>query len=223
MLHKHNPVFKGLITCESCGKLVVWQLQKGRYYGVCKRTAEGCKANKMLREDHLEAMVIELLEKLVCPSKEVIEWVAGAIRAEQKDAIENREKLIASIKTQIERANRMDDGLYDDKLAGEISQSKYEAKHAQFVEERKTLTDQLERVDGSAGLRLEHTLVLLELSQKAAELYTKKTPEQKRLIISKLFKQLTIKEGQLNVQYTSFTEAVAEKVLLTTKLTKEAK
>lgn len=177
----------------------------------------------MLREDHLEAMVIELLEKLVCPSKEVIEWVAGAIRAEQKDAIENREKLIASIKTQIERANRMDDGLYDDKLAGEISQSKYEAKHAQFVEERKTLTDQLERVDGSAGLRLEHTLVLLELSQKAAELYTKKTPEQKRLIISKLFKQLTIKEGQLNVQYTSFTEAVAEKVLLTTKLTKEAK
>ncbi len=117
----------------------------------------------------------------------------------------------------------MDDGLYDDKLAGEISQSKYEAKHAQFVEERKTLSDQLEKVDGSAGLRLEHTLVLLELSQKAAELYAKKTPEQKRLIISKLFKQLTIKEGQINVQYTSFTEAVAEKVLLTAKLTKEAK
>jgi site-specific DNA recombinase len=41
-LKKHNPVFKGLIRCESCDKLFTWQLQKGRYYGICKHTTEGC-------------------------------------------------------------------------------------------------------------------------------------------------------------------------------------
>jgi hypothetical protein len=134
------------------------------------------------------------------------------------DAIENREKLIASIHAQLERINRMDESLYDDKLAGEISQGKYDEKHAQFVDERKLLNERLEKLDGSVGLRLEHTLVLLELSQKAVELYLQKAPEQKRLIISKLFKQLIVKKGEINVAYTSFTEAIAEEVLLTTKL-----
>lgn len=218
VLATHNPVFKGLIRCEACDKLVTWQLQKGRYYGVCKRTTEACKLSKMLREDTLEELVTGLLEKLVCPSQEVIEWVASAIRAEQKDTIERREKLITSIKNQLERVNRMDDGLYDDKLSGEISQAKYAEKHSLFVEERKALNERLEKLDQSTGLQLDHTLTLLELSQKAAALYPKKTPDQKRLIISKLFKQLIVKEGVLNAEYTSFTEVIAEKVLLTKNL-----
>ena len=185
---------------------------------MCKRTTEACKLSKMLREDTLEELVTSLLEKLVCPSQEVIEWVASAIRAEQKDTIEGRERLITSIKNQLERVNRMDDGLYDDKLSGEISQAKYAEKHALFVEERKALNERLEKLDQSTGLQLDHTLTLLELSQKAAGLYPKKTPDQKRLIISKLFKQLIVKEGVLNAEYTSFTEVIAEKVLLTKNL-----
>lgn len=223
VLTKHDPIFKGLIKCESCQKLVVWQLQKGRYYGICRRLTSDCKTGKMLREDQLEEMVITLLDNLVCPYREVIEWVAYAIRNEQQDTIASREKLIASIKTQLDRIGRMDDVLYDDKLAGDIPQSKYEEKHAQFAEERKALQDQLEKLDQSAGLQLEHTLVLLELSQRAAELYRKKTPEQKRIIISKLFKQLTLKKGALNFEYTTFTEVVAEKVLLTQKIMEERK
>jgi len=217
-LKKHNPIFKGLIRCEHCDKLVTWQLQKGRYYGVCKRTADACKTAKMLREDHLEEMVTDLLDRLVCPSHEIIQWVADALQNEQKGAAEEKEKLIASIQSQLERVNRMDDSLYDDKLAGDISQSKYTEKHAQFAEERKVLNEQLEKLDQSDALRMEHTLILLELSQKAAELYRKKPVDQKRTIISKLFKELTIKEGVINVQYTKFTEVVAEKVLLTQKI-----
>jgi site-specific DNA recombinase len=222
-LTQHNPIFKGLIRCTSCGKLVTWQLQKGRYYGVCKRTTDDCKLGKMLREDALEEMTIELLDKLVCPSREIIQWVADAIRKEQKGAIEDREKWVASIHAQLERVNHMDDSLYDDKLAGEITQSKYNEKHTLFVEERKNLQEKLEKLDQSAGLRLEHTLVLLELSQRAAELYRQKSPERKRVIISKLFKELTVTKGVVNVQYTNFTEVVAEKVLLTQKIMEERK
>lgn len=223
ILAKHNPIFKGLIRCTSCDKLVTWQLQKGRYYGVCKRTTEDCKIGKMLREDTLEQIVVELLDQLVCPSQEIIRWVADAIREEKKATIEDRERLLASIKTQIERINRMDDGLYDDKLAGDITQAKYEEKHTLFAEERKSLQDKLEKLDQSASLRLEHTLVLLELSQRAAELYRQKSPERKRVIISKLLKELTVTKGAVNVQYTNFTEVVAEKVLLTQKIMEKRK
>ena len=117
----------------------------------------------------------------------------------------------------------MDDSMYDDKLSGEITQAKYTEKHAQFMEEREALKQRLEEVDQMVGPHLEHSLVLLELSQKAAELYQKKQPEQKRFIISKLFRQITIEEGEIDVKYTKFTEMVADKVLLTKKMLEEAK
>jgi hypothetical protein len=41
---------------------------------------------------------------------------------------------------------------------------------------------------------------------------TVKSPEQKRLIISKLFKDMAPKEGSLSVKYTRFAQAIAENV-----------
>ncbi len=220
---KHNSVFKGLIRCEDCGTLVTWQLHKGRYYGVCKRTSEACKQGKMLREDRIEEMVTARLEGLVCPSPEIIEWVANAMRGQHKDSIENREKLVASIQTQLDRISRMDDGLYDDKLAGVITQERYEEKHEQFVSQRAELNKRLSKLDESAGRQLEQRLVLLELSQKAAQLYPRKSPEQKRVIVSNLFSNLTLKDGIISVKYTNFVNIIAEKIQITRNLMEEQK
>lgn len=215
---KHNPIFKSLIRCEDCGTLVTWQRQKDRYYGVCKRLTEACKRERMLREDAVEGMVIDLLGKLVCPSPEIIEWVATTMRSQHESDIENREKLIASIQMQIDRISRMDDSLYDDKLAGEITQEKYEEKHEQFIAQKSELKERLSKIDRSAGLRLEQSLVLLELSQKAVQLFPKKSPEQKRLIASKLFSKMVLKNGSLSVEYTNFANAIAERVTKTRNL-----
>ena len=68
------------------------------------------------------------------------------------------------------------------------------------------------------GERLEQRLAILELSQKAADLYAKKTPEQKRLIISKLFEKLILKGGVVSVKYSKFALAIADKVQKTRNL-----
>ena len=106
----------------------------------------------------------------------------------------------------------MDETLYDDKLSGEISKERYEEKHGQFVKQKTEIENQLTNIDASMGERLEQRLVILELSQKAADLYAKKTPEQKRLIISKLFDNLTLKGGAVSVKYSMFASAIADKV-----------
>ena len=220
---KHYSVLKGLIKCEDCGTTVTWQLQKGRYYGVCRRSSEACRRGKLLREDLVEAKIVEQLERLVCPAPEIIHWVATAMRNQFSDTIENRERLVASITAQMERVSRMDDTLYDDKLSGEITKGKYEEKHEQFVVQRKELTERLTKINKSHGKQLEQKLVLLELAQKAAQIYLKKTPEQKRLILSKLFANLTLKDSLLSVSYTNFTRAIAEKVELTCNLMEATK
>jgi site-specific DNA recombinase len=215
---KHHSPLQGLIRCEDCGSVVTWQLQKGRYYGVCRRLKEGCKQGKMLREDRIEENIVALLNELVCPSPELIDWVASQMQIKHRTDIEERERLERSVRSQINRISRMDESLYDDKLSGEITQERYEVKHEQFMTQRVELNKQLKTIDMSVGKKLEQRLVLLELSQKAAQIYAHKTDEQKRLIISKLFSQLTLKAGVVSVNYTKFVYAIAERVQKTINL-----
>ncbi len=214
----HNPIFKNLITCKNCGGVVTWQLQKGRYYGTCQRGSEQCKGRKLLREDKIEAEISQMLGKLVSPSQEVIEWAAQAMRDRHEGSIESNKQLYASIRTQLERIERMDSNLYDDKLAGDISAEKYEQKHQELVASKQELETRLSKIDNSLAEMLDKKLVLLELSQKAAELYTSKPPEQKRIIITKLFRRLEYSEGAVSVIYTNFSRAIAQNVQLTSTL-----
>jgi len=214
----HNPVFKSLIRCSNCGKMVTWQLQKGRFYGACQRMSPECKNRKLVREDKLEERIVELLKGLVSPSPEVIDWVVAAMQERHSTQIERDTQMAASIKARIEQIERMDNNLYDDKLANAISQERYGEKHNSLMTEKAALEDRISRIDQSKALLLEKRLVLLELSQKAAEIYPRKTPEQKRLIITKLFQQLTYDEDSLSVKYTKFCQIMAQNVQLTRNL-----
>ena len=208
----HNPVFKNIIRCSSCGRLVTWQLQKGRYYGGCQRRNDACKANTLLREDRLEEMIQSMLGALVSPRPEVIDWLSQAMQQRHQESINSNTQLINSIQTQIDRVNRMDSNLYDDKLAGEISASVYAEKHEAFIEQRQALEAKLAGIDRTISKGLEQRLVLLELSQKSAEIYRKKSPNQKRIIISKLFEEFKYEGGILSVNYTKFALAIAKNV-----------
>jgi regulator of sigma D len=205
-------------TCTNCGGVVTWQLQKGRYYGACQRKSPLCKNAKFLREDAIEEEVARMLQNLASPSPEVIEWVAEAMRGKHHATIEDNSKLIASIEAQLDRIRRMDGNLYDDKLAGDISEEKYAQKHQELNQNRLELEERLGKVDKTLSVILDKKLVLLELSQKAAEIYAHKTPEQKRTIITKLFRKLEYTEGAVSVMYTNFSRAIAQNVKLSRTL-----
>jgi len=68
------------------------------------------------------------------------------------------------------------------------------------------------------GERLEHREVILELSQKAADIYSNRTPAQKLIITSKLFEKLSLEGGSLSVKHSKFALAIAQNVQKTTKI-----
>lgn len=209
---KHNPVFKNIIVCSNCGGKVTWQLQKDRYYGTCQRKNDVCKANKFLREDILEAQVVEMMGNLVSPSEEIIDWVVSAMQKKHKADIEGNNRIAVSIQTQLERIKRMETNLYDDKLSGEIPFELYEQKRTELRAEQTQLEEKLSQIDQTMGIMLEKKLALFKLSQKAAQIYPNKTPEQKRTIITKLFSKLTYSGSTVSVNYTNFSRAIAQNV-----------
>ncbi|HET8709260.1 MAG TPA: recombinase family protein [Candidatus Saccharimonadales bacterium] len=207
---KHNPVFKNMMICSGCGRTITWQKQKGRYYGNCQRTLEACKGRKYLREDKTEQLVLDMLANLQCPSERIMQWVVTSLRAIHATNTEDRDKQIELVRSKIDRLERMDNDLYDDKLAGDIPRDKYLEKHNQFQSEIVQCKEQLAKLDETRELRFEHGLKILELSQRAAEVYSKKTPEEKRSIIIELFNSLTADGDSVSVEYTKLANAIAK-------------
>lgn len=212
---RHNPVLKGLVKCAACGGMISWELQKGYYYGRCQKLTDSCKRTKYLRQDKVEEVIKQRLERLVCPSEVIVQWVADSIRRKRKGDIERREKLIASIQAQIGRLKHMDSELYDDKLAGEISRERYAEKHEDLNLQIKDMEGQLAKAMRSSGEQLEERLVVFELSQKASGIYDAKSPEQKRIIIKHLFSELLSTEDRVTVRYNKYAASIAQKVRLT--------
>lgn len=212
MQARHNPTLKNMIRCASCSGVVTWQKHKGRYYGSCQRNLASCKRAKFIREDRAEEMIVKALQKLVSPSQEIIEWTASAIRAEHQDDTQYYEETATLLRSKLSRIEHMDEDLYDDKLAGEISKERYVAKHEKLLTEKADIEDQLSKLEESQAADFEQGLTILELSQKAATLYVQKTaPEPKRVIITELFNSLTSNGESLSVTLTKFTRVIAKK------------
>lgn len=216
---KHNPLFKNMITCETCGGVVTWQLQKGRYYGACQRRNPACKIKKTIREDRLEETIQLLLNDLVSPSSELIDWVTQQLEAKQKTTSQTHEDSLESINQQIERLTRMDSDLYDDKLAGDITKETYQTKHATFMEQLSALRAKQDTLEHKVNKNdLPQRLALLKLTQKAAELYQTRTIDQKRVILTKLFSSFTYRDGAVSVTYSKFASVIANKTLKTKEI-----
>lgn len=215
---RHNPLFKNIITCGLCGGVVTWQLQKGRYYGACQRLSEACKGRKTIREDRLEEDIKKMLQNLVCPKPEVVDWAMNELKARDESSSMSAKESIKDIDAQIERFTRMDSRLYDDKLAGDISREMYQSKHDTFIEQIGTLEAEKDRLERALDSKTEKIIAFTKLSQKAAELYDTRSINQKRVIITKLFQNITFEHGFVSVRYKELAQVIANKSLKTREI-----
>lgn len=190
---KHNPIFRGMLRCDSCGHIVTWQLQKGRFYGACQRTTEACKSKKLLREDRLEQQVIQKMEQVKDPEGKLLAEIKASLSALDPSKVgAYRKKSIESLEKQIEHIQLMCDRLYEDKLSGQISQSRYDDKCQQFADNISEIKKRLLRLHETQGLsRAEKEAVKQHSKSRIVQIYLRSTPDQKRVILSVLFGPMT--------------------------------
>ncbi|MGD8373534.1 MAG: recombinase family protein [Candidatus Woesebacteria bacterium] len=133
---KHNPIFKRMITCENCGAKLTWSMHKGRYYGACHRQKDICRAAPCLREDRVEALVIQKLSEIHDPEGKMFAKLKSTLLITQpQDISAYRQSMINELNRQINKMRRVEDNLYDDKLAGYISKEKFEQRRAQLAKQ----------------------------------------------------------------------------------------
>lgn len=208
---KHDIVLRNFIRCDKCDKAITWQKQKGRLYGACQRDLPECKAHKFLREEVAHEALIERLDELISPSPEVTEWLINHLGNEFQSRHDAADKMRREMQTRIARLNSMEEMLYDDKLAGDISKERYEAKKKDIQKQREDLKDQLSVGDISVEENHVEMIDIIELTQRAKSCYLDEelTNESKRTILTKLFDDVVYNGSSVSVKLTDFAETVA--------------
>ncbi|HSW74870.1 MAG TPA: recombinase family protein [Candidatus Saccharimonadales bacterium] len=197
---KHNPIFRRMITCENCDAKFTWSKHKGRYYGACRRQNPICREAPCLREDRVEALVIQKLNDIKDPQGKVFAKLKSTLLVTRpQDIGAYRQSMIDELSRQISKMRKVEENLYDDKLAGYISKEKFEQKRAQLAKQ--------------AAEAAERLAMLREIEQSSeppkeektnhapiVDLYIKSTPNQKRIIINQLFKKITCKGKEVSIK-----------------------
>lgn len=194
-IRRHDPVFLRMITCEKCGYGVTWSKQKGRFYGGCQRI-KGCWRTTWLREDRVEALVIQKLEAIDDPKCKILNKLRAALEVVNPQEIGMyRQKMLNELSAQIARMKTMESNLYDDRLAGYITKEKYEEKRRQFARQAAEIAERMAMLSESQNSKVALDREL-QSDNQIIDLYLKSTPHQKRIIMSIIFKKIVVKEGR---------------------------
>ena len=211
---KHQPLFQGLIHCQSCQKMISWSLQKGRYYGVCTKTLASCRQQPSLRQDRVEAVIIDHLRRLVCPSKGLMGWLVKTLNVKKSKLAANLGADQQEIRLRLKRLNNQLDLLYEDRLAGYITLEKYQARAKQTEAEISSLEAKLDSHNDEVEAKVADNISIVELSQKAAEIYATATIADKRRIIQSLFEDIKSDGGGIKIRPTKLAQIITDNVQL---------
>lgn len=179
---KHSALLRGLVRCSECERLIVWQLQKGRYYGRCNG---GCRLGSYAREEDLEKVLLKQIENSKTKNDDIYKWLKDElgdyIRVKNKHSNEDVSRIDKLITTQKNKLGV----LYEDRLEGVIPLDEYLDRSksvGRIIEEleaeRKGVSLSTQDISGEA-------VKVVSLCTKALECYSdsKATQELKREIL----------------------------------------
>lgn len=196
-VRKHDFAFSGLIQCGYTGGSLVGDLKKGKY--VYYR-AIGAKGVPYVKEEELERQFGEVLKRLRFDD-DVLEWVCQALKESNADKVQFHEETLGRLQAEYKRLETRIDGMYVDKLDGNISQAFFDEKAGQWREEQKRILAKIESLQQASQSYINEGVQLLELAQNAYVLFVKQPAHEKRRLLNLLVSNCIWKDGVLTVEF----------------------
>jgi DNA invertase Pin-like site-specific DNA recombinase/ssDNA-binding Zn-finger/Zn-ribbon topoisomerase 1 len=214
---KHFPLFKGLIRCDECGGLITWETHKGHWYGACNHYRK-CSQKGYVRQEKVEEQIIPYFEKLTIKNERLANWIKKALKESHRDEIEYHRSCINELRERYERIQKRLSLLYDDKLDGKITSDFYEEKLREYTKEKEEIINSIERHSNAQNKYFALGVNILELSQRAKEIYLMASEEQKRMLLNLVFSKITLNNGKIKVVYSKPFEICLKGIEFTNKI-----
>jgi site-specific DNA recombinase len=192
---------------------ITWELQKGQWYGGCKQ----CKAQiglekKYIKQEDLEIDLLAHIIAIAPKNGKVIEILKQALKESHSEEIQLHDAQITSINNQLVRVKQRMGVMYEDKLDSRITAEFYDSRLKEFDEEKRTLLSSLQKLESNNTEYYRVGFAIHELALKAKDIYLseKATIEERRLLLSYAFSNISVLRGNIKPEYTKPFNFLAE-------------
>jgi len=200
---KHNSLFKSKISCEGCGGVVSWEIQKGNWYGHCNNhiKSRNCPKKTYIKEKEVEAQIDEVFEKMAPKNEEVLKWIEEIIIEENKEQVALSETEIQRLNGMLKGVREKKDKYFEATISREVPIEYCKRKIAECELEEISLESALKKVSDQSDEYQELKLLIHSLAFWSREIYKVATTDEKRLLFSQLFTNFTQNGYEIKPKY----------------------
>ena len=202
--HDVEFAYTGLITCGHCGCQLTAELKKGKYiyYHCTGKRGGNCKSD-LIREEKLDEVFLQLIEKLPNPDDGLFEEIKKAVKEIRQIKSDYEEASQEEIQKQIKRLQNRIDNLYIDKLDGRITQDFWAEKHNLWHDEKDKLIEKLRAINNTSRNFDEGSNLLENFCKHARGEFLRASGKKKRAILKMLGSNFIYKDKKVSIELTS--------------------
>jgi hypothetical protein len=197
---KHSFAFSNLIQCRHCGCSLVAELKKQKYiYYHCTGYKGKCE-EPYVREEVLEEQFGEVIRSLKF-DPETLDWVTSALKESHQDEKRFHDEAIQRLQSEYSRLQNRIDQMYVDKLDRRVTDEFFDQKSAEWRQEQQGILHNLEQHQNANQSYLQEGVAILELANRAAELFEKQSASEKRRLLDFVLSNSSWGDGELTVEF----------------------
>ncbi|MCG3195722.1 MAG: hypothetical protein GHCLOJNM_00189 [bacterium] len=176
----HPFLFRGLLTCGVCGRLLTGELHKGHVYYRCHNRS--CVERASAREEEVEKSVRGLLAQ-VQPTDAEMEVILKLIAHLRAEWNEERDKRRDQLRLQLGQAKIRLDRLIDSHLEGLLEDGVFCRKKATILSEINRLEEDLAALKDDSASSIAKLEKCFELAKTALLTYESGNSDEKRRLV----------------------------------------
>lgn len=189
--HAGQPyIYRGLLRCATCNLAITPEKHKGYVYYHCTQY-NGRHDAKWLREEAITEQFAQVFKKLQMPP-EVLHEIVTTLNQLNADKAAFREQELKKLTREQKELSLVLDNLYVDKLKVRITEEEYTKFYQSFRQQLTDVNTRLERIQEADSSYYITAKYLLELANRAYDLFMSSEVEEKRLLIKLVLQNLKL-------------------------------
>ena len=190
----HDYLFPGVMRCERCGAMMTAEVVKGNYiYYHCGGGNRNCKQKHIhIREEFIENQFTRAIEKIQMTTEQR-DFIAKRLKSLVKDVKYINTDQRDSIMVEANKIQQFMGKLYDDKLAGNITEEFWKMKNDEYQKKLDDTTEQLKTLSVTNTSSYEECIQYLNDINMLIEMWHKGGFQVKQKIAKLVFKRITVK------------------------------
>jgi len=181
-IQQHDFLFRRLLTCKTCGRVLTGELQKRHVYYRCH--GRSCRGTSV-REECVEKELLRALLPLNLSDREC-RYLQAKLAAKSTELVRARDARVESLRLSLERSRDRLARLTDAFVDGAVDKDMYEERKGSLLMERKDLEAQKTALDENPGGISEMLSEVFELAEHVYLRYKLDAPENKRLLLQRV-------------------------------------